>query len=229
MIIGCAQPPEIQKAQIKSEPSTANVKIEITNDDKKESNKTAMTDMPVNESAEEEMSDSETMSESEEMSDSKEEMAESEMSELESSEANEIEYRTAEGSFEFEGYGPGKSHTGTFNTWSAEFGIQDEEIVTLNAVIDAASVDTGIEKLNGHLKSDDFFDVENHPEIKFEGFSIEDGVAKGSLTFLGVTNEVSFGINQTDGVSTNFLLDTTPFGMKYTGINKDVRIAFDLK
>lgn len=194
MIFGCAQPPEIQKAQIEQEAENsgaANVKIEITNDMEEQDND----------------SDKEN-----------------------NEELNQIEFKDATGTFEFEGYGPGKSHVGTFGTWNAQLGMQGDDIVQLNAVIDPSSVDTGIEKLDAHLRNDDFFNVEVYPEIKFEGFEIKDGIAKGELTFLGITKEVSFEVNQTEGkISSNFLLDSTPFGMKYTGVNKDVRIAFELE
>jgi polyisoprenoid-binding protein YceI len=40
------------------------------------------------------------------------------------------------------------------------------------ARIDAASVDTGDEKRDGHLRSADFFDVETHPTIEFKSTQV---------------------------------------------------------
>ena len=47
-------------------------------------------------------------------------------------------------------------------------------------VIEAASLDTGNSKRDAHLRSDDFFDVERHPQIVFTSSSVRpapDGVA----------------------------------------------------
>jgi polyisoprenoid-binding protein YceI len=42
----------------------------------------------------------------------------------------------------------------------------------VTARIDAASVDTGDEKRDGHLRSGDFFDVEKHPTIEFKSTDV---------------------------------------------------------
>jgi polyisoprenoid-binding protein YceI len=60
--------------------------------------------------------------------------------------------------------------------------------------IDMASVDTGNADRDTHLKSADFFDVENHPKMVFETKKIvRDGDAYkvvGDVTIKGITNEV---------------------------------------
>lgn len=134
---------------------------------------------------------------------------------------------TTASTFEFEGYAPGKSHVGTFNFYEGELLVEEGVVVGARGTINASSVQTGIDGLNKHLKSDDFFDVENHPEITFSSTSITDGVLTGDLTFIGITNKVSFPVT-IDGttLSAEFLLDTTPYDMKYVAVNKEVRIAF---
>jgi polyisoprenoid-binding protein YceI len=60
-----------------------------------------------------------------------------------------------------------------------------------------ASVFTDNEKRDGHLKSDDFFNAEKFPEIKFKGTIVKEGskyVLKGNLTMRDVTKAVSFDI-----------------------------------
>jgi polyisoprenoid-binding protein YceI len=42
----------------------------------------------------------------------------------------------------------------------------------VTARIDAASIDTGDEKRDGHLRSADFLDVEKHPTIEFESTQV---------------------------------------------------------
>src|SRR5690606_5819092 len=59
-----------------------------------------------------------------------------------------------------------------------------------NVEIDVNSIDTGIEKRDNHLRSADFFEVENYPKMTFVSNSSErvsDGKYKvtGDLTFHG--------------------------------------------
>lgn len=68
----------------------------------------------------------------------------------------------------------------------------------VEVVIDAASIDTGVEDRDNHLRSADFLDVEQHPEITFrskrvEGAALRPGAAlkvTGDLTIRGTTREV---------------------------------------
>jgi polyisoprenoid-binding protein YceI len=66
---------------------------------------------------------------------------------------------------------------------------------TIVATIDAASIDTGNEKRDAHLRTADFLDVEKYPTITFKSKTIDvtgPGKAKvtGDLTLHGVTKEV---------------------------------------
>ena len=66
---------------------------------------------------------------------------------------------------------------------------------TLTATIEAASLDTGNEKRDAHLKSPDFFDVATYPTITFTSQKVEaagEGKVRvtGNLTLHGVTKPV---------------------------------------
>jgi polyisoprenoid-binding protein YceI len=60
-----------------------------------------------------------------------------------------------------------------------------------------ASIDTENEKRDGHLKSDDFFNAEKYPELKFMGKLEKAGgkyVLKGDLTIRDVTKPATFDV-----------------------------------
>jgi polyisoprenoid-binding protein YceI len=69
----------------------------------------------------------------------------------------------------------------------------------LEVTIQAASIDTGNETRDAHLRSNDFFDMENHPEIRFVSTGVEqlDGSSyrvTGDLTIKGVTRPISIDL-----------------------------------
>lgn len=70
---------------------------------------------------------------------------------------------------------------------------------TITAVIDVASVDSGVDKFDEHLKSADFFDAAAHPQITFKSTGVTiDGPATakvtGDLTIKGVTKPVTLDV-----------------------------------
>jgi polyisoprenoid-binding protein YceI len=69
----------------------------------------------------------------------------------------------------------------------------------INFTIDVNSINTDNEKREGHLKSADFFDVANYPQIKFVGTSMKPlggnkYELKGNLTLKDVTKPVVFQV-----------------------------------
>jgi polyisoprenoid-binding protein YceI len=71
---------------------------------------------------------------------------------------------------------------------------------SVDASIDAASVSSGIDKLDEHLRSDEFFDVGNYPQITFKSdhFTFEGDrlvSVTGDLTMRGVTRPVTLTAN----------------------------------
>lgn len=87
---------------------------------------------------------------------------------------------------------------GEFKDYSAELEFDPKDITKSSAkvTIMATSIDTDNEKRDGHLRSADFFDVENHPEIAFVSKKVTKGSGNeftltGDLTIKGVTKEVA--------------------------------------
>lgn len=77
-----------------------------------------------------------------------------------------------------------------------EADLDDLTTASINATIDAASIDTREEQRDAHLRSADFFDVEKFPTITFQSRRITrrpDGQydVEGDLTIHGVTRPVT--------------------------------------
>ncbi|WP_028879256.1 YceI family protein [Terasakiella pusilla] len=69
----------------------------------------------------------------------------------------------------------------------------------VNVKINVNSVDTDVAKLDDHLRSPDFFDVNKFPSMVFKSKSIEvtgekTGKITGDFTLLGVTKEVTLDV-----------------------------------
>lgn len=89
---------------------------------------------------------------------------------------------------------------GEFRNFSATMEGEDFTKSTIKVTIDASSISTNDAQRDGHLKSADFFDVENHKEITFEGTSFlplnnEKYQLKGMLTMKGISKEVVLDVD----------------------------------
>ncbi len=127
----------------------------------------------------------------------------------------------------------GLSHVrGKFTDFTATIVYDDKDITksSVRAVIKAASIDTGIERRDAHLRNPDFFEVEKYPEITFESKRIEKKgkgfIAHGAFTMHGVTKEIALpftinGIKRDDktGKTTLGVTARTTINRKDFGIN----------
>ncbi len=75
---------------------------------------------------------------------------------------------------------------------------QDISRSSADIAIDAASINTRIEKRDNHLRSPDFLDAAQHPQIVFKSKRVEQAGGRlkmtGDLTIRGVTREVVLDI-----------------------------------
>jgi polyisoprenoid-binding protein YceI len=78
---------------------------------------------------------------------------------------------------------------------------------SLEATVEARSVDTGIEKRDDHLRSEDFFEVEKFPQITYKMTKYtadgDEGVMEGILTMRGVSKKVNLNVT-VNGVIKDF-------------------------
>jgi len=77
----------------------------------------------------------------------------------------------------------------------------DGQLKRVDATIDAASIDTGVDQRDEHLRSADFLDVARYPQIRFVSTGIKPGGAgeslvTGDLILRGVTRPVTFTLEQ---------------------------------
>lgn len=100
----------------------------------------------------------------------------------------------------------GKTHFGDLSFKDAHIEVQDGIITGGNFVVNMTSLSVkdlsggGKARLEGHLKSDDFFSVEKHPEATLkitQKAKVKDGVQTlfGKLTIKGIEHPVEFTMN----------------------------------
>ena len=84
--------------------------------------------------------------------------------------------------------------TGNFDRFNVSVESDKDDFSDANIFFSAetASVNTGSEQRDGHLKSADFFDSETYPEMKFQAtsFSPADNALQGNLTIKEITKPV---------------------------------------
>jgi polyisoprenoid-binding protein YceI len=87
--------------------------------------------------------------------------------------------------------------TGSFEKLSGQFSFDPQDLKSSRALatIEAASINTGVEQRDAHLRSPDYFDVEKFPQIAFASKEIIPTDAStfqvlGDLTLRGVTRPV---------------------------------------
>jgi len=112
---------------------------------------------------------------------------------------------------------------GSFKTFEGALTIAANPLDSkVEVSIDASSVDTRDETRDTHLRSSDFFEVEQHPQITFVSTSVRpsgsDFVVVGDLTIHGVTRSVDLKV-EFNGVSPD------PWGGTRSGFSASTEIS----
>jgi polyisoprenoid-binding protein YceI len=145
---------------------------------------------------------------------------------------------------------------GKFNGISGSLNLNqsDPTLSTIEATIPVATISTGDEQRDGHLKSADFFDAEKLPTFSFKSTGVkvrgeEELEVTGELTLHGVTKTVKFAVegpsqpgkdpwgNTRIGLSATTKVNRKDFGLTWnaaleTGgvlVGEDVAITLDLQ
>ena len=137
------------------------------------------------------------------------------------------------------------SHKGGFTNFSGELRVADGKLVGTGnkIVIDTTSIWADNDRLTGHLKTPDFFNVAQFPKAEFVSTAVEkkttNYMVAGSLTLHGVTKQISFPAqiqvsDQAVDLNSQFVLNRFDFQIKYPGkandlVRKEVVIRLNVK
>ncbi|XPV68409.1 MAG: YceI family protein [Halarcobacter sp.] len=143
---------------------------------------------------------------------------------------------------------------GEFKKFDGEidFDYKTKKFNKLVGIIEANSVNTGIEKRDNHLRSADFFYAEKYPQIKFEmktykQESPSEGKMLGDITIRGVTKPIELEVkdigtvkdlkgNNRVGFTLEGKINRTDFGLKWNkalefggiAVGEEVKIIVDI-
>jgi len=141
--------------------------------------------------------------------------------------AQTYEVKPSESTLKWTGTKISGSHNGKINLSGGTFTLKNDKIESGKFVIDMTSITnddlsgTMNANLVGHLKSDDFFSVESHPNailVLTESTALKNGKAKakGNLTIKGITHPVEFEASQSGNkFSTTITIDRTLYNVRY--------------
>lgn len=144
----------------------------------------------------------------------------------------------------WEGSAVGKAHFGTVN-YKGTVKVADGKLIGGELVFDLTTIDTkDLEgeyknKLDGHLKAADFFNVDSFPNAKLDITAFNAGEISANLTIKEVTKAITFPgtvtiTEEAVNASAEFTINRTEYGIVYGSGNffdlaKDKIISDDIK
>jgi polyisoprenoid-binding protein YceI len=117
--------------------------------------------------------------------------------------------------------------TGKFSSYSGDIESSNEDFTEakISFTADVKSISTGNEQRDGHLQSDDFFNSESFPQIKFISTGMGKNKLVGDLTIRDVTKSVELNVEYNGKMNDPY--GNTKAGFEVSG--KINRSDFDLK
>jgi polyisoprenoid-binding protein YceI len=128
--------------------------------------------------------------------------------------------------------------TGSFKQFNAEIETKGDDMTTAKVkfTADVNSISTNNDQRDAHLKTGDFFDAENHPQISFVSNKLdkideENYKATGLLTMRGVTKPVTLNVefggitkdpwgNTRTGFSVSGKINRKDFGVSFSMVSE---------
>jgi polyisoprenoid-binding protein YceI len=126
------------------------------------------------------------------------------------------------------------THPIDFKTFEGDVTVEGDAVTGVRFTVQMESLVSDNERLTGHLKNEDFFDVANHPTATFESTGITAGgtdgathTVAGNLTIRGTTKGVTFPatISIEGGAAkarSEFAIDRKDFNVVYPGKPDDL-------
>ncbi len=143
--------------------------------------------------------------------------------------------------------------SGKFDKFTGSFEIDDKgKLIKVSATVRVASLNTGVEKRDNHLRSPDFFDVKKFPTMTFVSKRISGKSSKytvvGDLTIKGVTKTVilsgemlgrvvDFDGNHRAGFHAEGKINRKDFGVNFSAVletgglvvSDEIKITLDIE
>lgn len=136
---------------------------------------------------------------------------------------------------------------GEFKAFSAQIGADEKtaKITKLTAEAETKSVDTGVDKRDEHLRSDDFFNAAKFPKLKLELKSIKWNGSKFdavvALTIRDITKDVKLkgellgvqtvdfgqGKHQRAAYEATATINRKDFGLKFAAVTEGISVVGD--
>lgn len=128
--------------------------------------------------------------------------------------------------------------TGHFKTFNATVTTDGDDMTTakVHLTADVESISTNNDQRDGHLKTADFFDHENHPQLTFDSTQMEKVTEEeyklhGNLTMRGVTKPVALHVefggivtdpwgNTRTGFAVNGKVNRKEFGVSFSMVSE---------
>src|SRR5690606_12315801 len=132
-------------------------------------------------------------------------------------------------------------HTGTVDIKEGSLFVNEGKLTGGNFVLDLTTINTTDlegewkDKLDGHLKNEDFFAVDKYPNASFQVTSVEEDATEagklkisGNLTIKDITKNISFDAKVTEStdssvkVESDFNIAREDWGVNYEGKQDDL-------
>lgn len=175
-----------------------------------------------------------------------------EAAEATASEGAELTVNTTASTITWLGKKVSGEHTGDVQIKEGTLNVKDGKLTGGKVVLDLSTINSKDlegewkEKLDGHLKSEDFFDVANHPEAVLEITDVKDGAEAGTvvvsanLTIRGITKNITFNANVTEATDSavkanaDFNIEREDWSITYAGkpddlISKQINFKINLE
>ncbi len=128
--------------------------------------------------------------------------------------------------------------SGQFNEFDAGLEVEGDDLENARAwfTADVNSVATGVSDRDNHLKSDDFFNADKYPQIKFESTQIEktgdqEYQMTGNLTIRDITKKITLNVeyggtmqdpygNTKAGFEISGKINRHDFGLKWNAVTE---------